>query len=89
MESLTTVVHFMEATTLGKFQNSNSLIKHTTTVIFFYVEEDSNLTYLKYSEVYSESTRKWYSCNDSHVRPISSPDNSSSSAYILFYNRMS
>lgn len=37
------------------------------------------------SEVYSFGDKRWYECNDSHVSRINRPDNSSSSAYLLFY----
>ena len=37
------------------------------------------------SEVCNVNTNKWYNCNDSHVSQISRPDNSSTSAYVLFY----
>jgi ubiquitin C-terminal hydrolase len=37
------------------------------------------------SEVMNLADKRWYNCNDSTVSRISSPDTSSSSAYVLFY----
>lgn len=45
----------------------------------------SNLPCTFFSEVMNVSTGKWYDCNDSWVKPISSPDTESASAYVLFY----
>jgi len=30
-------------------------------------------------------SESWFNCNDSHTSKISRPDNSSASAYVLFY----
>ena len=42
-------------------------------------------TYAKFSEVKNFGDGRWYNCNDSSVSKMSTPDMSSSSAYVLFY----
>lgn len=87
-EKLNTTVSFPEKLDMKRFgPHSKHSSKEKAVYRLFGVSHHSGSLYGGHyiGEVYNFSNKQWYNCNDSIVQRISSPDTSSSSAYVLFY----
>jgi len=87
-EKLNTTVKFPTELDMSRYApySEHSSVKRANYSLFGITHHAGSLYGGHYiSEVLNQADGKWYNCNDSHVSRISSPDNSSSSAYILFY----
>jgi ubiquitin carboxyl-terminal hydrolase 2 len=87
-EKLNTTVSFPEKLDVRKYApHSTHSSKESAVYRLFGISHHSgSLNGGHYiGEVYNFSNKNWYNCNDSIVQKISSPDTSSSSAYVLFY----
>jgi len=87
-EKLNTTVSFPEVLDVKKYApHSSHSSKNNAVYKLFGISHHSGSLYGGHyiCEVYNFSNKSWYNCNDSHVSRTTSPDTSSSSAYVLFY----